>query len=164
MAINALSLASTREYISRLDPHHPDKAKDYQGQYIPAGTTVPDPKKATRWKLGTLDSRVYGYLRDITTEIVQTDDGQASRRLAVNKMYREAVRFGLRGWENFKDHRGKEVERVTEEFTLGGKVYVVLTDKVLDVIPGEVIAELGQAIRDGNEVTEDEAKNSETPS
>lgn len=151
MSIRALSLASTREYVSTLDPHHPDRKNA-------------DPAKATKWQLGTLDSRLYGYLRDITTEIVQTEDGQAARRLAVNKMYREAVRFGLRGWSNFKDERGREIERKTEEFALGGQVYVVLTDAVLNLIPGDVIADLGAEIKRGNELTEDDAKNSGTPS
>lgn len=146
MAITALNIGETRDYISRLDPHHPDK-KDA------------DVSKATKWKLRTLDARVYGYLKDQLTDIGYDGSGNPIQRTHANRMYLETVRFGLVDWANFKDHTGKEMRLVTVQQRIGNVTYDVLHDDVLGQIPDAVITELAIEIRKGNTLTEDDAKN-----
>lgn len=146
MAITALNTGETRDYISRLDPHHPDK-KDA------------DVSKATKWKLRTLDSRVYGYLKDQLTDIGYGPDGQPYQRTHAHRMYLETVRFGLVDWANFKDADGKEVRYVTVQRKIGNVTYDVIHDDIVGLIPDEIIVELAIQIREGNTLTEADAKN-----
>jgi len=71
----------------------------------------------------------------------------------------ELVRFGLRGFDNFRDASGKEVQFTTEQVTLRGRTFNILASSVLRIIPRVVIIELGMKILELGKLTEAEIKN-----
>lgn len=137
---------------------------------IPVGEvmdyTLPkDKDNPTIWKLATLDSVVKSRLMAKMVSVqpdpsnpsvisVTPKSGEDSLRLDF-----EILRFGLKGFSNFKLN-GKDVPFETEELTLGGKTYKVVSDKTLGYIPREVIGQLSNKVFGSSEVSEQEEKNS----
>lgn len=146
MVIKALDLSKTRVYVSKLD-------------------TGDDP---TKWHIGTLSSRDKGAIRDSATSFSFTNDdiARAKARAAGDapdadddndntldtkversKMNFEAVRRGLRGWENFLDGSGQPIPFKTVLRDVGGGVRKsVVPSDVMDLIPLEIIDELASQI------------------
>lgn len=96
-----------------------------------------DKDNPTTWKLGALTSRKLSEITTRTTEIIE-------RMLQI-------VRFGLRGWVNFKID-DKEAEFKTEAD--GG-----LSSDILDIIPLDIIVELGTELLKLNKLSSKEIKN-----
>ncbi|WP_349621640.1 hypothetical protein [Azospirillum argentinense] len=143
MAIRALSLTSTRRYESKYDPAR--------------GT--PD---ATVFVIGTLDSRIYGRLRDLATRVNvdrNRPDDEVSTSVNLAEVAYETVAYGLRGIERFVDDAGDEVRFRTKRRYHGGQHYDAVDDEVLKQLPQQVISELAEEIGRDNELTEAEAKN-----
>jgi hypothetical protein len=144
MPIVGLSLATTREYQSMYD----------------SAKGTPD---ATVFMLGTLDSRVMGVIRDKASSTIihgrNTDDQRVETKLALSEVNADTVRFGVKGWRNLKDAEGNDLAFKTIRQMVGGKVYQVIPDDLLMLIPNQVIDELASEIRGDNEATEDEIKN-----
>lgn len=72
---------------------------------------LPDDKDEppTKWKLGALDTLLRVYLKDqLTSFNISNNDPHslANSVVNINAMYLDAVRFGLKGWENFKSKSG----------------------------------------------------------
>lgn len=150
MAIKALNLTRTRKFISKSD-------------------TGPDAEK-TVWLLGTLSSRDIGRIRDSASSFeIDTSqkgaDGKSTSpdKMTTNversKMNMEAVRLGLRGWENFLDDDGEPIKFVTKKLDIGGKVREVIPMDVLDIIPADLITELADALLGANTPEETDAGN-----
>lgn len=120
-----------------------------------------DPDKgtpnATRFTLGVLDVFIRARIFDGSTTI--NEEGLLS--LKHTQMNLESVKFGLRGWENFKDEKGNDIPFETVTQIVNGRKYEVVTDECLGRLNLPVISEIGQAIRDGNSLAEDVVKNSE---
>jgi len=100
----------------------------------------------TTWKLGALDTDIFDLLGD-----------QDRNPL---KMMSEAVRFGLKGFENFKSADGNEVKFDTVSRAVGGRNYKVLADNILRIIPPSVKNELGAEILKMSKLSGEEIKNS----
>lgn len=147
MAIIGLTLSATRPFISSLDP---SKGADDEAD------------AATIFTIGTLDSRVVGKLKDAATSI-GVDPNQPDKDIDLsvdqNDMHYQAAQFGLRGWKNFKDALGNDIQFITVKKSLGNRSYDVVADSVLALVPQETIAEIGQAVLAANIVTDTEAKN-----
>lgn len=139
--IKALDLTETINFISKND-------------------TV-DPK--TTWKLGVLDTRIRKQLEDIAWEYEATpgapENAKAKASFNLGKSELEFVAFGLKGFENFTKPDGKPVHFKTEERIVNGKVYHVVADEILKIIPGSIITEIAEKIRLINSVSEGEIKN-----
>lgn len=138
MALTAMSVSDTWVFESDRDP---DKGTE----------------NATKFTLGTLDVFLKGHIFDSATEI----SGQGSITIHTNKTNIEAVRFGLKGWSNFRDKAGNDVPFKTLKRNVGGRSYDVVSDETLNRLSLDDIQELGQAIKTGNVVTEEEAKKSD---
>jgi hypothetical protein len=104
-----------------------------------------DPK--TIWKLGAINSDVYAYL------------GQKANTNSLEAMT-EAVRYGLRGFENLTDEHDNPVKFSTISRPLGECNYNVVSGHILRIIPIEVITELGAEILNLTKIDRTEAKNS----
>lgn len=152
MAIKALDLNKTRDYVSKFD----------------------DGDEPTVWKIGVLSSRDVGQIRDSVTTIsfkTGADGNMADEDISTNisrsKMNFEAVRRGLKGWENFIGVDGNAIpsKLVIRDVGNGVKKSVV-PNEVLDQIPLPVVEELAEQIMGDNmrEDEEGEAKNSPAPS
>lgn len=98
----------------------------------------------TVWKLGVLDSDIF--------DLVCSND-----KLMV--IGAEAVRFGLKGFENFTDGDGHLVQFKTVSRPVGRYNYSVVADEIMKIIPPEIKSELGAEILKMSKLSEDEAKN-----
>jgi len=146
MAIKALDLNKTFPYICKDD----------------------DPDDPTKWIIGTLSSRDKGSIRDSATSFTFSEEdlerarerkegkeaegeaGGTTTRLEKSKMNFEAVRRGLKGWENFLDGNGTPIPFKTVLRDVGGGVKrSVIPNEIMDTMPLSVIDELAEAIMDG---------------
>lgn len=118
----------------------------------------------TTWLLGALDTRIRMMLEDIAWEY-ETDPGKpgttkAKASFNLGKSALELVAFGLKGFENFIDPKtGKMIEFKVEPRIVGNKQYFVVDDEIIKLIPGDVIKELAEKIKDINKIDEQERKN-----
>lgn len=97
-----------------------------------------DKENPTTWKLGIIPSR----------EMARIASGVASG--AGIPMLMDIVKKGLRGWENFKV-AGEDIKFNTDARGL--------EDAILDIIPINIITELGTEILKINKLGDDDQKN-----
>lgn len=142
MALKGLSLTATRKITSKYD----------------AG----DEADRTTFEIGTLDSRVYAMLRDKGTTVTVNPTAMSDEvdsQINMNIVHFEACIYGLKGWDNFQDDDGNDIEFATLKRNHGGVSYVVADPRCVKRLPGAVIQELGAEIMQANELSEVEAKN-----
>lgn len=140
MAIIGLNLTAERKFVSKYDP-----AK---------GT-----KDATEFTIGSLDSRILGVLQDKATSIKvnpSAPDEDVDTQINSKAFQFEVCQFGIRGWKNFKDEKGDDINFVTNKLNRGGKSYTVVQPDLVSQIPQIVIEEMSAAIMKGNVLDEDE--------
>lgn len=135
--IYAIDINETRDYVCKAD----EKSE-----------------KPTVWKVGVIDSITMSKLDKVDVEYnMDTEDTKIKANLMGREL--EFVRHGLKGWQNFCDRSGQEIK--PEFITVGraGGSSQILSDKVLQKIPADVIRELAAEIRKGNVLSENERKN-----
>jgi hypothetical protein len=141
--ITGIKLDATRKYVSKLDPSK--------------GT-----KDETVFEIGTLDSRIMGRIMDkattITVDPARPED-EVSTQVNSSEAAFETVMYGLRGWSNFQDGDGNDIEFKTVKRNHGGASYKVADEALIKLLPRAVIIELAEEIRKDNELTETETKN-----
>lgn len=117
---------------------------------------IAEPK--TVFKLGVLDIFTRAFLDDTHLGINRDDESLSD--VAIRDKYLQFIRFGLRGWSNFKDEHGNEVEFTTEEvaFPRIGKRRVV-SDASLNRIDSSWVPELVLQILTHNSLRAAELKN-----
>lgn len=124
-------------------------------------TDTEEPK--TAWKLGILDTRIRKQLEDIAweyeTDPSQPGGGKAKASFNMGKSELDFVAFGLKGFEGFTKADGKPVYFKTEDRNVNGKIYHIVADDVIKIIPGNAIKELAEKIKEINNVSEEERKN-----
>jgi hypothetical protein len=143
MPIIGITLDAERDFVSKFD------------------TARGTPEEAV-FKIGTLDSRIFGMIRDrATTMDVDPTNPEATVATSVNAnaVAFETVQYGLRGWRNFNDSQGQPIEFRTVKQSRGGKSYTVVDPELLRRMPQAVLMELAEEIRRENEVSGVEAKN-----
>lgn len=113
------------------------ETKDFISQY-----DKEEPK--TIWKLGPLDSDIFDLLGE---------DKNPLRLMA------DAVRFGLKGFENFKDGFGNAVKFDTVSRPVGRDNCKVVADHIMRILPPQLKTELGTEILKMSKLDEEEAKN-----
>ena len=138
--IKGVALTETEEYIYKNDVTNP-----------------------TKWKIGVIDSFMMSEIQDmITTFEIDRMGGPnspAKNHLCLNMAQMEAVRYGLKGFENFVDSTGSVIPFQTEKRVIGGKSVSVITEEILRQIPHDILMELGRHILDKNKFSEEEVKN-----
>lgn len=98
----------------------------------------------TIWKLGALDSEIFDLL------------GEDKNPL---RLMSDAVRFGLKGFENFKDENGNEMKFNTVSRAVGSYNYKVVADNIMKILPPQLKSELGVEILKMSKLNEEEIKN-----
>ncbi len=142
MAIRALTLSSVKVIEAENDP-------------------AKGSADATRFTIGAIDAFVSAYVFDRTLTFTENEaGGVATAQVRMSEANLEAVRFGLRGWENLKDDRGDDVPFTTADRIVMGKKYVTVADDGLARLSQDLVRELASAIRSINEVAPDDAKKS----
>lgn len=119
-----------------------------------------DGEQKTIFKLGVIDSFTRAYIDD-KYSIRKTIDGKVDLEdVNVHAKYLEFVRFGLRGWVNFKDGLGQDIPFETVEVNLPniGK-RTVASDSSLKRLTLGWIVELGVEILSHNQISQEELKN-----
>ena len=71
----------------------------------------------------------------------------------------EYVMFGLRGFNNFIDAKGRPIEFKTTPKVVNGQTYHVLSENILKVIPEAAIKELAAKIKELNSIRDEDVKN-----
>lgn len=112
----------------------------------------------TIFQLGTIDSFVRAYVDDTHLNI-KKEDGSFDD-VAIHHKYLEFVKFGLKGWKNFKDASGQDIQFKSEEVSLPrlGK-RAVASDESLKCLDLKWIIELGLEIIAHNSLSKADSKN-----
>jgi len=122
-----------------------------------------DTEDSTTWTIGILDSLVKTRLTDIGMVYKYNPeapgDSLAESHMNIAEQDLEFVKFGLKGFKNFKQANGSEVAFKTEKKVLGNIEYDVVSDDTLKFIPRMAITELAKKIAEENVITEAEEKN-----
>lgn len=135
-----------------------DAERDFQSSYDPEK----DKPDASVFIIGTLDSRIFGRIRDQLTEFTASADAgtkQASASVKKNEVDFLTVQYGLRGWRNVQAHDGQALDFTTVNDNRFGKNYKIVSAQVLRQIPSAVITELATEIIGTNALDEDDVKN-----
>ena len=122
-----------------------------------------DKTNPTTWILGILDSLIKTRLTDLGMVYKYNPeapkDSCAESHMNIAEQDFEFVKFGLKGFKNFKDAKGSEIVCKTEKKTVGNTEYDVVSDETLKVIPRAAITELAVKIAEENLLAEEEEKN-----
>lgn len=118
-----------------------------------------DPDKgtdnATAFKLRALDSYVMAHIQDGLAEVTpDAETGAATTSINVHATALEAAAFAIEDYRNFPTPI-KHVKR-----TIGRESYPVLAKEVLATIPINVVMEIYRRVREMNEPTKEDVKNS----
>lgn len=117
---------------------------------------------ATVFWLGTLPVDLRTKIEDGLVGFVDAASGAsqtASLRVNTARQNLEALRFGLKGFENFQDPDGNQIKFETEKVSLDGRTYDAVTLECLAHFDTRVINELGGQVRRANAVSAVERKN-----
>lgn len=144
MAVKALTLSAVATITSKTDEAY--------------GTP-----EATQFTIGALDAFVSSYMFDRTLSFSENDAGVQTAMVKMNEANIEGVRFGLKGWSNFKDDKGNDVEFKTVEKFVMGRKFIVVSDECLALMDLPLLRELAVAIRNINEVKPADAVKSVAP-
>ncbi len=115
-------------------------------------------EEAVKFKIAPVSSRLMAIIKDQSTKVIDDGSGGGALQMNPNLAAYNLVRVGLKSWENFKNSKGELVSPKFEKSTMGGKTIDVLSEDSMDLIPLEVIREIGDAINDFNILSEQEAK------
>lgn len=139
--VKAIDIDAVSEYVCKEDRRLPEEEQ-------------------TIWKIGVLDSLT---IADISQMDVEFDPGSKEQKIRANIAGRELdnVRYGLKGWNNFKDAKGQEIKAMFNTISKGGRSAQTLHDNCLKQIPPRIIQELAEEIKKSNELSEVEEKNSD---
>lgn len=155
MPLVGLRLGSVRDYHCK--PF--DDSFELKGEeFIQKEGTTP-----VVFKLGTLSSRLLAHLRDEATSFVPDPSNPETvvAKFLPNHSSFETVRFGLKGWENFRDVDGGDIPFKTVKRSIAGVTVDAVSDDTMDQLPLDVIRDLSNAIVEGNQLSEEAAKNSD---
>ena len=163
MALIALTVSDTVEYVSDLDP-----AKSKQ----PVPIDPADPSKGTTMKevvgdgatvflLKPLDVFLMGYIYDNASTLSgKQGDDTVGIHTRVNQTNIDAVRHGLAGFRNYADRNGNAIPFKTQKAVVNGREYDVAHDDILKTLGIRLIQELADKVKEISEVSPDEEKNS----
>lgn len=142
MALTAVNINETRDYVSKLDP---------------------DKENPTVFQLGVLEPGVKAQIDDEVNSFEMSSDNpneKARINMNMNKRQLMLIKFGLKGLKNLLDPQtGKEVEFRTNSIQYAGKMRPVVSDTTIAMIPSEIRKEIAEVIAQDNQLSEDEAKN-----
>jgi hypothetical protein len=163
MALVALTVHDTVEYVSDLDPAKTKETVPVDPNDPSKGTetreTIAD--GATVFLLRPLDVFLMGHIYDNASVISgKQGDDTVGIHTRINQTNIDAVRHGLAGFKNFMDRYGNPVRFKTQKTIVNGREYQVVHDDIMNMLGVRLIAELAQKIKDISEVSANEEKNS----
>ncbi|MDD3087740.1 MAG: hypothetical protein PHP89_04165 [Candidatus Omnitrophica bacterium] len=140
--LTGIDVNSTRKYVSKMDP---------------------DKDNPTEFHIGLLDPVLRAEVDDesSTYEMSSTNPNDKARvRLNWNKRQIMAIKFGLKGIDNFLDPQtNKPIELRFDTINYAGKSRNVIPDRIIAMFPNELRQELAEVILNESKLSEDEQKN-----
>jgi hypothetical protein len=140
--LTGIDINATRKLVSKLDP---------------------DTNNPTVFHIGVLDPVLRAEIDDESSsyEMSSTNpNDKAKVKLNWNKRQITAIKFGLKGIDNFLDPQtNKPVEVKFETIQYAGKMRQALPDRIISMFPNELRQELSEAILNESKLTDDERKN-----
>jgi hypothetical protein len=140
--LTGIDINATRKYVSKLDP---------------------DRDNPTVFHIGVLDPTLRAEIDDdsSTYEMSSTNpNDKAKVRLNWNKRQITAIKFGLKGVENFLDPQTKKpVELKFETIRYAGKMRDAVPDRIIAMFSSELRQELAEVILNESKLSGDERKN-----
>ena len=140
--LTGIDINSTRQHISKLDQ---------------------DKDNPTVFHVGLLDPVLRAEVDDESSsyEMSSTNpNDKAKVRLNWNKRQIMAIKFGLKGMDNFLDPQTrKPMELKFETIHYAGKMRDVVPDRIIAMFPNELRTELSEVILNESRLSEGEQKN-----
>jgi len=140
--LTGIDINSTRQHISKFDP---------------------DKENPTVFHIGLLDPVLRAEVDDESSsyEMSSTNpNDKAKVRLNWNKRQITAIKFGLKGMDNFLDPQTrKPMELKFETIHYAGKMRDVVPDRIIAMFPNELRTELSEVILNESMLSEGEQKN-----
>jgi len=140
--LTGIDINATREHVSKLDT---------------------DKENPTVFHIGILDPVLRAEVDDesSTYEMSSTNpNDKAKVRLNWNKRQITAIKFGLKGMDNFLDPQtNKPVELKFDTIHYAGKMRNVVPDRIIAMFPNELRQELAEVILSESKLSEGEQKN-----
>jgi len=163
MALRALAVSDTVEYVSDLDPAKVKKPVPIDPNDPSKGEEVREviEEGATVFLLRPLDVFLMGYIYDNASTLSgKQGDDMVGIHTRINQTNIDAVRHGLAGFKNFCDRHGNQVRYRTQKAVVNGREYQVVADDIMNMFGVRLIAELADKIKSISEVSPEEEKNS----
>jgi hypothetical protein len=163
MALIALTVSDTVEYVSNLDPAKTKVKVPVDPLDLSKGevskTVIGE--AATTFNLSPLDVFLMGYIYDNASTLSgKQGDDTVGIHTRMNQTNIDTVRHGLRGFTNFCDAKGNQIKFKTQKAVVNGRSYDVVHDDLMNVFGVRLIAELSDEIKRVSEVMAGEEKNS----
>lgn len=140
--LTGIDINATRKYVSKLDP---------------------DQNNPTVFHIGVLDPVLRAEVDDESSsyEMSSSNPNDKARvRLNWNRRQITAIKFGLRGMDNFLDPQtNKPVEIRFDTINYAGKMRSALPDSIIAMFPSELRTELAEVILNESKLSGDERKN-----
>jgi hypothetical protein len=140
--LTGIDVNSTRKYVSKMDP---------------------DQENPTMFHIGLLDPVLRAEVDDesSTYEMSSNNPNDKARvRLNWNKRQIMAIKFGLKGIDNFLDPQtNKPIDLRFDTINYAGKSRNVIPDRIIAMFPSELRQELAEVILNESKLSEDEQKN-----
>jgi hypothetical protein len=140
--LTGIDINATRKYVSRLDP---------------------DKDSPTVFHIGLLDPALRAEVDDESSTYEMSSNNpndKAKVRLNWNKRQITAIKFGLKGMDNFLDPQtNKPVELKFDTIHYAGRMRNVVPERIIAMFPNELRQELAEAILNESRLTETEEKN-----
>lgn len=140
--LTGIDINATRKLVSKLDP---------------------DTNNPTVFHIGVLDPVLRAEIDDESSSYEMSSanpNDKAKVKLNWNKRQITAIKFGLKGMDNFLDPQtNKPVEVKFETIQYAGKMRQALPDRIIAMFPSELRQELSEAILNESKLTDDERKN-----
>jgi hypothetical protein len=122
-----------------------------------------DKNNPTIFHIGLLDHNLVDYIDEQTTTFEissKNPKDSAKANININRRNRLAVKFGLKGLENFLDPQTKQpVKFDTISVSVNGKNYPAVSDQLMSMFTKALLSELAEVIWNENHLSEEERKN-----
>lgn len=102
----------------------------------------------TIWRIGVLSAHAFAYVGSKISDPTKSIDGMI-----------EIVKYGLLGFNNFKDKDGNDVKFTTQSENIHSSSCRCVSDNIINLIPVDIIIELGGKILEITKLSEQEIKN-----
>lgn len=164
MAIKAILLSDTFEYVSDTDPckvkHKVEKVPGDPSKGFEEHIEIKE--GATKFGLRPLDLFLMGHIYDNASSLTgKQNSDEVGIQTRVNQTNIDAVRFGLAYFTNFVHPKtGEPLQVETAKAIVNGRDYTVASDKTMQYLGIQLIAELSDAIKKASDTSEVEEKNS----